>query len=106
MAIDVAKLKAWPFKDIEQRYSARDTILYALGVGLGHDPMDRDALRFVYEDGLQALPTFAVVLGYTIWGDVPNLVAWSGIALLVGSGLYVLHHERRRVRRAAVLDAS
>lgn len=49
---------------------------------------------------------FAVVLGYTIWGDVPNLVAWCGIALLVGSGLYVLYHERRRVRRAAALEGS
>ena len=49
---------------------------------------------------------FAVVLGYTIWGDVPNLVAWCGIALLVGSGLYVLYHERQRVRRAAALEVS
>ena len=72
MAIDVNKLKAWPFKDIEQRYSERDTILYALGVGIGHDPMDTDALRYVYEDGLQALPTMAVVLGYPgFWAKDP-----------------------------------
>ncbi len=72
MAIDVAKLKAWPFKDIEQRYSERDTILYALGVGIGHDPMDTDALRYVYEDGLQALPTIGVVLGYPgFWAKDP-----------------------------------
>ena len=63
MPIDAAKLKHWPFKPIVQTYSARDTILYALGVGLGHDPMDRAQLRFVYEDGLQALPTMGVVLG-------------------------------------------
>ena len=49
---------------------------------------------------------FAVVLGYTIRGDVPNLVAWCGIVLLVGSGLYVLYHERQRVRRAAALEVS
>jgi acyl dehydratase len=72
MPIDVAKLKAWPFEPIEQRYSERDTILYALGVGVGHDPIDRDALRFVYEDGLQALPTMAVVLGYPgFWAKDP-----------------------------------
>ena len=66
------KLKAWPFKDIEQRYTERDTILYALGVGIGHDPLDRDALRYVYEDGLQALPTMAVVLGYPgFWAKDP-----------------------------------
>ena len=33
---------------------------------------------------------FAVVLGYAVWGDVPNALAWSGIVLLVGSGIAVL----------------
>ncbi|KQP18135.1 hypothetical protein ASF43_09865 [Pseudorhodoferax sp. Leaf267] len=47
---------------------------------------------------------FAVVLGYVVWGDVPNLWAWCGIALLVGSGLYVVHHERARtVARARAI---
>lgn len=62
--IDYKKLKAWPFADIEHAYSARDTILYALGLGCGSDPTDAEDLRFVYEDGLLALPTLAVVLGY------------------------------------------
>ncbi|PZQ00622.1 MAG: EamA family transporter [Variovorax paradoxus] len=43
---------------------------------------------------------FAVVLGYLVWGDVPNAWAWCGIALLVGSGLYVLHDQRGRTARA------
>jgi hypothetical protein len=33
-----------------------------------------------------------------VWGDVPNALAWSGIALLVGAGLCVLHGERSRAR--------
>lgn len=41
---------------------------------------------------------FALVLGWLVWGDVPNALAWSGIALLVAAGLYVLHGERRRAR--------
>ncbi len=51
---------------------------------------------------------FAVLLGYTVWGEVPNAWAWAGIALLVGSGLYVVHSERGRraaLARAAVLGA-
>jgi acyl dehydratase len=63
MTIDYARLKAWPFADVEHRYTARDTMLYALGLGCGSDPTDPDELRFVYEDGLLALPTMAVVLG-------------------------------------------
>lgn len=41
---------------------------------------------------------FALVLGFIVWGDVPNAVAWAGIALLVAAGLYVLHSERSRPR--------
>jgi len=42
---------------------------------------------------------FALVLGYLVWGDVPNALAWAGIALLVTAGLYVLHSERTRAPR-------
>lgn len=51
---------------------------------------------------------FAVVLGYAVWGEVPNTWAWCGIALLVGSGLYVVHSERGRQaaqRRALAMQA-
>ncbi|HSV51617.1 MAG TPA: DMT family transporter [Burkholderiaceae bacterium] len=41
---------------------------------------------------------FALAIGWAIWGDVPNALAWAGIALLVGAGLYVLHSERERAR--------
>ena len=44
---------------------------------------------------------FALVLGYLVWGDVPNPLAWFGIALLIGSGLYVLVSEKRRLPKAA-----
>ena len=37
---------------------------------------------------------FALVLGFAVWGDIPNALAWSGIALMLGSGLYVLHSAR------------
>ena len=46
----------------------------------------------------------AVLLGFLIWDEVPDAFAWLGIALLVGSGLYMLHSERGRIR-AAPLDA-
>jgi drug/metabolite transporter (DMT)-like permease len=41
---------------------------------------------------------FALLLGFIVWGDMPNTLAWVGIALLVGAGLYVLHSERSRAR--------
>ena len=39
---------------------------------------------------------WAVALGYAIWGDLPGPVAWVGIALIVGAGLYAAHRERVR----------
>jgi drug/metabolite transporter (DMT)-like permease len=47
---------------------------------------------------------FALVLGYGVWGEVPNTVAWFGIALLIGSGLFVLVIEKRRTPAAAPPD--
>jgi acyl dehydratase len=64
MPIDAEKLGNWPIPTIRQSLTTRDTILYALSVGFGADPLDRDQLRFVWERGLHALPTMAVVLGY------------------------------------------
>jgi len=61
--LDVETVMNWRFDPVEQAYSARDSMLYALGLGYGSDPMDPAALRHVYEDGLVAVPTMAVVLG-------------------------------------------
>ena len=62
MALDPDKLMRWPFEDVRQTYTHKDTILYALGLGLGADPLDENQLRFTYEKQLQALPTMSVVL--------------------------------------------
>jgi len=40
----------------------------------------------------------ALVLGFTIWGDMPNPLAWAGILLMLASGIYILVGERRRAR--------
>jgi drug/metabolite transporter (DMT)-like permease len=48
---------------------------------------------------------FALVLGWLVWGDVPNLLAFCGIALLVAAGLTMVRTERAR-QRAAALDAA
>jgi len=75
--LDAAALLARPFAPIEHAYGERDTQLYALGIGLGSDPLDTRQLRYVYEgvDGsaLQALPTMANVLAYPgFWAREPD----------------------------------
>ena len=39
---------------------------------------------------------WALAIGYVVWGEVPNVLAMIGIAVIVGSGLYILHRERVR----------
>ena len=43
-------------------YGDKDVMLYALGIGLGADPMDEQELAFVYEKNLKVVPTAATVL--------------------------------------------
>lgn len=42
----------------------------------------------------------ALLLGYWVWGDVPNALAWVGISLLVVAGLGMLRGQRLRARAA------
>lgn len=81
MAINYQQLKNRDFPVIEHSYSERDTMLYALGVGVGCDPLDTRALRYVYEDGLLALPTMAAVLAYPgFWIKEPDTgVDWTQV---------------------------
>src|SRR4051812_27244996 len=53
----------WPFDDIVQTYTKRDTILYALGIGFGANPTDPEHLRYVFEKNLVVFPTMSLVLG-------------------------------------------
>ena len=45
----------------------------------------------------------AVALGYLVFGDFPNPMTWAGIAVIVASGLYIIHRERiaAQVKRQA-----
>ena len=37
---------------------------------------------------------FALLIGYVVWDEVPNVLAWVGIFLLAISGLLILRSER------------
>lgn len=77
----------------EQSYSARDSMLYALGVGAGlGDPTDPMDLPFVYEKGLKALPTMAAVMTYPgAWLADPRLNL-NYKQLLHGEQSLTIHH--------------
>jgi acyl dehydratase len=63
--MDHARIRSWVFPDVQATYTDRDTMLYALGLGLGHDPTDLRELPLVTETAgrpLQALPTMGAVV--------------------------------------------
>jgi acyl dehydratase len=67
------------------RYTERDSMLYALGIGFGRDPMNEAELPFVYENGLRSIPTMATVVA---WGN--STMGKTGINYLM-----VVHGEQR-----------
>ncbi len=42
----------------------------------------------------------AAVLGFVIFGDLPDAITWAGVALIVASGLYIAHRERSVAAKA------
>lgn len=88
---DPAALVARPVWELRHKYDQRDTILYALGVGAGQGVDGMPELRYVYEQGLAALPTMAVVLAYPgFWQQNPEYgIDWTKV--LHGEQSVVFH---------------
>lgn len=42
---------------------------------------------------------WAAMIGYLVWGDFPSLQMWTGAAIIIGSGLYVIHRESMHRRQ-------
>jgi acyl dehydratase len=84
-------------------YTDKDTILYALSVGVGADPLDPNQLRLAYEKGLAALPTMAAVLAHPgMWVAEPQFEV-NYLKLLHGEQNLTIHSP---LPPAGTLDAS
>ena len=108
MPLNAEKLLALKIPDVEHAYGPKDCMLYALGLGLGQDPLNADELAFVYEKNLKVLPTFAVMQGYAAyWLRRPEIgVTWEKV--VHGEQGLVLHKpvmtEGHVIGRTRILD--
>jgi acyl dehydratase len=108
MPIDYDRLLALDVPEVDHTYTEKDAILYALGLGLGQDPMNEDELRFVYEKNLKALPSLALVLGYTPYWlrDSKSGITWNKV--VHGEQAFDLHKpvmpKGRVVGRTRVIE--
>jgi acyl dehydratase len=75
----------------EFSWSSSDVQLYHLALGAGQDPLDPHELRYVLEDRLQVLPSFAVV-AKTVHRFEPPAVEYPGISIDLAK---VLHGTQR-----------
>ena len=48
---------------------------------------------------------WAVVLGWLVFGDVPDAFTLTGAAIIVGAGLYILWREQIVARREPMVAA-
>ena len=72
---------------------ASAALCLSLGYYLIIDSMRHGDISFVAPFRYSGL-LFALLIGYWVWGDWPNAMAWSGISLLVLSGMALLHEKR------------
>jgi len=64
MPLDYDELMSKVQTDLPFSYTDADTMLYALSIGMGNDPLDQRELPYVYEQGepLKTMPTLATVV--------------------------------------------
>jgi acyl dehydratase len=108
LPLNAEKLLALKIPDVEQSYGPKDCMLYALGLGLGQDPLNAGELAFVYEKNLKILPTYALVQGYSaFWLRQPDLgITWTHV--VHGEQGLVLHEpvapQGNVIGRTRILD--
>jgi drug/metabolite transporter (DMT)-like permease len=45
---------------------------------------------------------WATLLGFLVWGELPHAATLAGALVVAASGIYILHRELLRFRRATV----
>ncbi|MFA5523781.1 MAG: MaoC/PaaZ C-terminal domain-containing protein [Tissierellales bacterium] len=89
--MNLQKIKDLDLKPLVQSYDVRDTILYALGLGYGEDPLDESELPFVFEDKLKFVPSMSSLLCHPgFWLQEPQFeVNW--VKILHAEQDFVIH---------------
>lgn len=92
MAIDPDALMNFPIPDVRQTITPASSILYALSIGMGDDPMNTNALDFVdHHRALKAMPSMAVVLGHPGFWLADPATGVDAVRLVHGEQSIVWH---------------
>jgi drug/metabolite transporter (DMT)-like permease len=105
VALGAALLFAGAFGPPEMRAEMPDAIQWSQMLGIGVVSFIAHGLvvvAFRHAPATTLAPlnyleiVSATLLSYLVFGDFPEPPVWLGIAIIVASGLYVAHRERRR----------
>ena len=89
MAIDYQHIMSLKAEGQTSQYRDQETMLYALGVGMGRDPLDETELDFVFErDELRTVPSMASVVARE---PLLQDCGWDYSKVLHGEQSLVLH---------------
>ena len=92
MTINPDHLLAFPIPEVRQVLTKRDTVLYALSIGLGQDPLDGRELDFVdHHQALRAVPSMAAVLGQPGFWLADPRTGVDAVRLVHGEQSLVFH---------------
>jgi acyl dehydratase len=89
--MNLNKVLGSKFAPVQHTYCKKDTILYALGLAIGNDPIDPGQLKYVYEKDLAVLPSLCNVLASPgLWLSDPKFeVDW--VHMLHGDQRFIVH---------------
>ncbi|WP_029073421.1 DMT family transporter [Kaistia adipata] len=99
-SLSVVEEWAWP--DLRQwSLLAAAAVLLLCGYGTSILAMRLGAMAVVAPFRYAGI-IFAVIIGYLVWGDVPDALTLTGTVIVVATGVYTFRREMRLAQQAAV----
>jgi len=102
MPLNYERILAHRAGPLDASTDERTCILYALGIGIGMDPVDREQIKFVHERELVAFPTLATVLGWP--GRLTDPAFGIDPRMVVAASLKVTLNRPLRTRETLTSD--
>ena len=98
-SLSVAETWTWP--DLRQwSLLAAAAVLLLCGYGTSILAMRLGAMAVVAPFRYAGI-IFAVIIGYLVWGDVPDALTLTGTVIVVATGVYTFRREMRLAQQAA-----
>jgi acyl dehydratase len=102
MPLNYERILAHRAGPLDASTDERTCILYALGIGIGMDPTDREQIKFVHERELVAFPTVASVLGWP--GRLTDPAFGIDARMVVAASLKVALHRPLQTQEKLTSD--